>query len=341
MFMFKPQRLSHALSAFDHAARRWAAIPLGPHAPSTTQAPSSSSRTAADRRPIGKQLTLTSWNINSVSHHKRVERSELILDHILRAPKSSDIIFLQEVTPSVRQSLLDDPRVRSSFLTTDAGDDTAFRGVPFVTMTLLSNERFVTPSRTEKDEDDGEGEGKRQGQGQAQGGSAMVLDSVFRMTFPSRHNRDALCVDIRDPAAPATVLRLLNVHLDSLDSCFRRYLEVRLLNDLLREDRSGGGVIAGDFNAIYPEDDTLADEHGLVDAWVALQQQSRTAPDADDGGATWGVGVELEDGHKPLRLDKVVMLGLEPVTIEVLRPGFIDPGVPWSDHCGLRCTFAV
>ena len=339
--MFKPQRLGHALSAFDRAGRRWAAIPLtrSPHAPSTTQA--SSSRTAVDRRAIGKQLTLTSWNINALSHYKRVERSELILDHILKAPKSSDIIFLQEVASSVRQSLLDDTRVRSSFLTTDAQDDTAFRGVPFATMTLLSNERFVTPPRIEKDEDDGEGEGKGERKGEGEGGSAMVLDSVFRMTFPSRYNRDALCVDIRDPAAPGAVLRLLNVHLDSLDSCFRRYLEVRLLNDLLREDGSSGGVIAGDFNAIYPEDDTLADEHGLVDAWVALQQRSRTAPDADDGGATWGVGVELEDGQKPLRLDKVVMLGLEPVEIEVLRPGFIDPGVPWSDHCGLRCTFAV
>ncbi|KAM5543071.1 hypothetical protein V8D89_003455 [Ganoderma adspersum] len=165
--MFKPQRLSHALSAFDHAGRRWAAIPLRPHAPFTAQAPSSSP-TVADRRAIGKQLTLTSWNINA-SHYKRVRRSELILDHILKAPKSSDIIFLQEVAPSVRQSLLDDPRVRSSFLTTDAEDDTAFRGVPFATMTLLSNERFVTPSRVQKDKDDGEGEGKGKGQGQGQG----------------------------------------------------------------------------------------------------------------------------------------------------------------------------
>ncbi|KAM5543073.1 hypothetical protein V8D89_003457, partial [Ganoderma adspersum] len=172
-------------------------------------------------------------------------------------------------------------------------------------------------------------------------GSTMVLDSVFCMTFPSRYGRDALCVDIRDPAAPSMVLRLLNVHLDSLDSWFRHYLEMRLLNDLRREDGSSGGVIAGDFNAIDPGDNTLVDENGLVDAWVTLQQQGRTGPDADDGGATWGVGVELEDGHKPRRLDKVIMLGLETVEIEVLRPGLVDAGLPWSDHCGLRCTFTV
>lgn len=218
--------------------------------------------------------------------------------------------------------------MHSSFLTTDAEDDTAFKGVPFATMTLLSKERFVSPlSLTEK----GEGKGEREGS------SAMVLDSVFRMTLPSRYGRDALCVDIRDPAAPGAVLRLLNVHLDSLDSWLRRAFEMMLLDGLLREDGCSGGIIAGDFNAIHAHDDTLVDEHGLVDAWVALPR-SRIGP---DGGATWGVGVERKDGRKPRRLDKVVMLGLEPVEIEVLRPGFIDAGTPWSDHCGLRCTFTV
>jgi tyrosyl-DNA phosphodiesterase 2 len=329
--MIKPDRLNRALSAFDPARSRWAAIPLRPHAPSTQGPSSSSSRPAADRRAIGKQLCLTSWNIQA-SRSKLVERSELILDHILKGPKSSDIIFLQEVAPSVRRFLLADPRVLSSFLTTDAEDDTAFKGVPVATMTLLSKERFVSPLLlTEKGE--GEGEGK----GEGEGGSVMVLDSVFRMTLPSRYGRDALCVDIRDPAAPGAVLRLLNVHLDSLDSWLRRAFQMLSLDGLLREDRCSGGVIAGDFNAIHAHDDTLVDEHGLVDAWVALPR-SRMGP---DGGATWGVGVEREDGRKPRRLDKVVMLGLEPVEIEVLRPGFIDAGTPWSDHCGLRCTFNV
>jgi tyrosyl-DNA phosphodiesterase 2 len=31
-----------------------------------------------------------------------------------------------------------------------------------------------------------------------------------------------------------------------------------------------GWVIAGDFNAIFPEDHRLVDEHELLDAWVAL-----------------------------------------------------------------------
>ncbi|CAA7260627.1 unnamed protein product [Cyclocybe aegerita] len=107
------------------------------------------------------------------------------------------------------------------------------------------------------------------------------------------------------------------------------------LAGLLREPGCSGGIIAGDFNAIHPHDHTLVDQHGLVDAWVALH--------GPNGGATWSVGgVELEDdGHKPGRLDKVVMLGLQPDEIEVLQPGLISAYTPWRDHCGLRCTFTV
>src|SRR6266851_4037702 len=110
-------RLHRALSSFNHVTHRWAAIRLrDPHHP-ITQRPSSH---PAD--VIGKQsLSLTSWNIQA-SQSGPVARSKLILDHILKGPKFSDIIYLQEVTSNARQSLLDDPRVRSGFLTTDAED---------------------------------------------------------------------------------------------------------------------------------------------------------------------------------------------------------------------------
>ena len=311
-------RVSRALSAFDHASNRWAAIPLrDPHDP-ITQRPSSC---PADAHAVGKQtLSLTSWNIQA-SQPRSVARSKLILDYIFKGPKFPDIILLQEVASSARQSILSDPMVRSSFLTTDAEDDTSFKGVPFATMTLLSSKCFVSPLLAEEVKDEG--------------GSNMVLDSVFRTQLPSRYERDALCVNIAAPAGQ--VLRLLNVHLDSLDSQFRRALQMEVLAGLLREPGCSGGIIAGDFNAILPEDHALVDKHELVDAWVALHG-STTGP---DGGATWGVGVELEDGLKPGRLDKVVMLGLQPNEIEVLQPGLIDAYTPLSDHCGLRCTFTI
>ena len=271
-------------------------------------------------------LSLTSWNIQA-SQSRPVARSELILDHILKGPKFPDILLLQEVASSARKSLLSNLRIRSSFLTTDAEDDTSFKDVPFATMTLLSSQRFGSPSLAEEEE----------GNHKGKGGSKMVLDSVFRMELPSRYERDALCVNIAAPAVPGAVLRLLNVHLDSLDSQFRRALQMHVLAGLLREPGCSGGIIAGDFNAILPDDHTLVDEHELVDAWVALHGGTM----GPDGGATWGVGVKLKDGLKPGRLDKVVMLGLQPDEIEVLQPGLIDANTPWSDHCGLRCTFTI
>ena len=176
-----------------------------------------------------------------------------------------DIIHLQEVESAARHALLNDPRIRSDFLTTDAEDDTSFRGVPFATMTLLSSKCFGSPLLA----------GEVEGEG---GGPKMVVDSVFRTELPSRYDRDALCVNIASPAAPGTVLRLLNVHLDSLDSQFRRVLQMLALSNLLREPGCNGGVIAGDLNSISAEDHALIDEHGLVDAWVALR--------GPDGGAT-------------------------------------------------------
>ena len=238
----------------------------------------------------------------------------------MKGPKFSDIILLQEVTSSARQSLLDDPRVRSGFLTTDAEDDTSFKGLPFATMTLLSSKRFGSPFLVEEGEEVGK----------------LMLNSVFRMELPSRYRRDALCVDIATPAAPGAVLRLLNVHLDSLDSHIRRAIQMQELAGVLREPRCSGGIIAGDFNAIRPEDHRLVDQYELLDAWVALHGSTKP-----DGGATWGVGVGLKGRLKAGRLDKVAMSGLKPDEIEVLQPGLIKPDRPWSDHCGLRCTFTI
>lgn len=272
------------------------------------------SRPAEPGRAVAKQaLSLTSWNIQA-PWSRPAARSKFILDHIFKRPKFLDIIFLQGVTPSVRESLLSDPRVRSGFLATDGEDNTFCADVPFATMTLLSSKRFGAPSLAEE----------------GQGGPKIVLDSVFRMELASRYERDALCVNIAAPAAPGTILRLLNVHLEPLDGHFRRTLQMGVLASLLREPGCSGGVIAGDFNALLPDDHALVDRHELVDVWVALH--------GPHGGHTWGAGAEPAHGLEPGRLDKVVMVGLQPEVVELLQP---DPCQPWRDHCGLRCTFTV
>ena len=279
-----------------------------------------------------QRLSLISWNIDAFSP-RPVSRAKLILSHILEELKSPDILFLQEVTPEVRASLLDDARVRAAFLATDAEDQTSFENVPFATMTLLSSARFTTSGLDSQKGGDG-----------IEGREKFMLGSVSRMILPSKYRRDALYVDIIPPISPGTVFRLINVHLDSLgDTLHYRTQQMEILANVLREPGCSGGIIAGDFNAISPEDDGLIDKNKLVDAWVALHGR------ADLDGATWGVGVERRGRLGSGRLDKVAMMGLKAEEIEVLRPGHIEvprPGekpveIPWSDHCGLRCTFTT
>jgi len=319
-----PSRLYRALSAFNHSTRRWVTKPL-------RNAESQSSHKPTLPNVVNKQtLSLVSWNINAFSS-RPVARSKHILDYILEGPVSPDIIFFQEVSDDVRKSLLDNATVRSGFLVTDAEDTTSFDGLPFATMTLLSKKRFATDPGSQLGGDGMEGQGR------------LMLEAVFRLKIPSQFGRDGLCVDMSNPAASGSVLRLINVHLDSLDTFHWRNLQMKALSDVLHEPGRGRGIIAGDFNANNPGDGGLIDKYGLVDAWVSLH--GRKGPE----GATWGVGMKLRDGRKPGRFDKVAMLGLTAEAMEVLPTGLIEvtrpaePSLyePWSDHYGLRCTVSI
>ncbi|TDL15970.1 hypothetical protein BD410DRAFT_832351, partial [Rickenella mellea] len=241
----------------------------------------------------------------------------------------------------VRAALLANNRVRAGWLVKGAEDLTAWDGVPFATITLLSKARFASSDLDSQKELEGEGK--------------FMLGPTTRVPLPSKYGRDGLSVDIIPPSPSTTPgtgthFRLINVHLDSLWHTFpNRAQQLKILASLLREPGCAGGVIAGDFNAISPADDGLVEENGLVDAWVALHghgqgQGHGHGKDGEGDGATWGVGVERErhDGLGPGRLDKVAMTmnGVKAEEIEVLRPGLIEvprPGegsvhVPWSDH---------
>lgn len=171
-----------------------------------------------------------------------------------------------------------------------------------------------------------------------------MLGPVSRVQLPSKYGRCALSVDIILPSTPTSTCRLVNVHLDSLgDTLTYRTEQMKIVADLLREPGCGGGLIAGDFNAISPKDHALLDNNGLEDAWIALH--GKEGPD----GATRGVRVERHDGLGPGRLDKVAMLGVEAKGMKILHPGLIEvpkPSedsyyIPWSDHYGLRLGFTV
>ncbi|KAF5000864.1 hypothetical protein FGRMN_1473 [Fusarium graminum] len=253
-------------------------------------------------RNLDPDLTVVSWNIHSGGNFAE-ERAEAILSRILGLQKI-DIIFFQEVSKPALVHLLEDPRIRQSWYSSEK-DLTSWGGHLFATMTLLSKDRFTSSN----------------------------LGSQWRVKLPSRFDRDALCCDIFVPSLSDGIqLRLINVHLDSLPALpSKRPEQLSIVANLLRE--AGHGLVAGDFNAVLPQDDKLIRNNRLVDAWVELHEH--------DSGFTWGV-----DGKQRFsagRLDRVAIFGLRAIDIKVLHPDTITGHdgcvVPWSDHSGLKFTF--
>jgi tyrosyl-DNA phosphodiesterase 2 len=228
-----------------------------------------------------------------------------------------DIIFFQELSRDAFLLLLDEPEIRRGWFLSDA-DGVLPAGQSFQTITLLSKARFQSPKP----------------------------GPVWRVKYPSRFARDALCCDVFVPRPVGSAddnvrLRLINVHLDSLPiQPSLRPQQISIAAAMLRS--AGRGIVAGDFNPVLPADETLVEENGLVDAWLALRP--------DDPGFTWGV-----DGKEPFppnRMDKVVSLGLRVQHVEILSPGYINKSdhgdhgadgdtIAWSDHSGLRCSFKL
>ncbi|KAG2072916.1 hypothetical protein BDR04DRAFT_1127399 [Suillus decipiens] len=194
------------------------------------------------------------------------------------------------------------PVFREAFLVTNAEDQTSFEGVPFANITLLFSKCFAFDLELQKEEDG------------IERGEKFMLGS---------YRRCALSVDIIPPTTPTTTCRFVNVHLDSLgDTLHYGTEQMEILANLLREPRCGGGLIAGDFNA-------LLDKNGLVDAWVALHGKKGL------DGATWGVGVAMSG------VDAKDMEILRPGLIEVPKPGEDSDYIPCSDHYGVRLSFTV
>ena len=311
------------LSAFKTFSNLWA-----PAVSSSRCAPDQVAQRTRAARP--SSFSLVTQNLDAFSS-RRLARAKLLLECILEESNRPDIIFLQEVTTDVRSAILANPKVRGAFLVTDAEDQTSFEGVPFANMTLLSSRRFAWHLESQKEE-------------AVEREEKFLLGHAFRIGLPSKYGRCALSVEVFPPSTPRTAYRLVNVHLDSLwDTLPYRTKQLEILAEYLREPECAGGLIAGDFNAISPDDHLLLDKNGLVDAWAALHGEERTE------GATWGVGVKRSDGLTAGRLDKVAMLGVEATNMEVLRPGLIEvpkptgasDRIPCSDHCGLRLNFTT
>lgn len=312
---------------FDKAAGGWTRLHAARHELNAT-----SLRTPPLPPPT---LNLITWNVDAFGKHP-----EARMDGILLQLKSleivPDVIFFQEVSRRALVFILENTWVRDTWISSEA-DESMWDGVQFSTMMLLSRTRFSSIRDTSTSPHP----------------STFSAGSVWRVKYPSRFKRDALCCDI---FYYNTRIRLINVHLDSLPiKPNQRPRQMEIAASLIRHADVGRGLIAGDFNPVSDEDATLVTTNGLLDVWEALH------PGED--GFTWGL-----DGSgapfPPGRLDMVTMLGLNPARIDIIHPGMLphnskgyegtilqdheqggtviaEKPIPFSDHSGLFTLFGL
>ena len=321
---------------FDKSTGKWAPIQpsplnaqrLGETAPTISQTPN---------------LQLLTWNIDAFGdrHESRMEGLLSKLQQMLTGDDGPDIVFFQEVSRKALAYLLQNVWARELWISSEA-DETNWADVPFATMTLLSRSRFSVPSSNHGSEP-----ASTWSPIAAVSSGLFCLGPVWRVKYPSRFNRDALCCDIFWKGTSR--IRLINVHLDSLPiQPNQRPRQVAIAADLLRTAGVGRGVIAGDWNPVTEEDMALAQKNNLIDAWEYLHP--------GESGFTWGLDGK-GDPFPAGRLDRVAVLGVRLIGIRVIHPETLptatdskwegiagdsrEEEVSWSDHSGLVCSFAI
>lgn len=305
---------------FDQALDKW--IPLDSTAsPTKDRNPRNYSNLAG-----GSEITLITWNIDASSPAPEARISAL-LSHVQNLT-TPDIILLQEVSRPALRTIMDTQWIQEHWYSSEA-DTTSWGKQAFASMTLVSRSRFCNPSSAAK--------------------HIATIGPIWRVKYSSRFERDALCCDILLPPLDMTQdvsrIRLINVHLDSLPVFpSLRPRQLSIIASYLRA--AGHGLVAGDFNPVLPEDESLVSENNLIDAWTELHPNKE--------GITWGLDLDSDTPFPPKRMDKVALVGLKPFDIQVIRPGMCVTGIdgkegqpeqeaqlPWSDHSGLVCGFEL
>ena len=275
--------------------------------------------------PIPESIQLLTWNVEAYESNART-RLATILQHIqgtiFDCPDGGQpepcCILLQEVSARALPAVLDNAWVREHFVVAPTTAEHWPAGMGNVTLVAMT----------------------------------VPVVRAHTLTFArSPMCRHALLVDVRlgVPAAdsdadsdsdagvgPERTLRIVNVHLESLaqGTPFRPG-QLLAAAHTLASPEVHAGVVAGDMNAIAPEDWDLPAYVGLEDAWVG---------DDDGRETTWGYQPPSKQ-FPPGRLDKV--LYLPNGTCEVGRPDRVGVGLKttagqWaSDHFGLLTTVCL
>lgn len=197
-------------------------------------------------------------------------------------PDTAIVIFLQEMTSSDLGLISSSAWVQERFNMTDV-DRSSWLSPSYGTVTLID--------------------------------ARLSITSVFRVPFLSKFDRDGLFVDIAlsnsesvvSPGNPSKVLRLCNVHLESLvaNPPVRPH-QLSAAAVYLHGLEVAGGLLAGDLNAIEPFDRKLHSQNELHDAYLTIGGRE----DSEEG-YTWGhqVPAPVRDRFGCSRMDKILFCG--------------------------------
>ncbi|EIN04876.1 hypothetical protein PUNSTDRAFT_92315 [Punctularia strigosozonata HHB-11173 SS5] len=172
----------------------------------------------------------------------------------------------------------------------------------------------------------------------------IPVQRAYSLEFQeTRMGRTALFVDVLMSVPTSegwrrSTMRIANTHLESLPEGFEmRPIQMSLISRALQEGNLAGGIVCGDMNVIRREDESLAEDAGLQDAWNGKR--------GDKSGHTWGY--QPRGRFPPGRLDRIFFT--KNVGFNVDEPTRIGEGVRWgpgptdyvSDHFGLLTTVSV
>ncbi|KAF2731253.1 hypothetical protein EJ04DRAFT_443408 [Polyplosphaeria fusca] len=145
----------------------------------------------------------------------------------------------------------------------------------------------------------------------------LMIAGVSRLHFMSEYQRDALLVDIAISAS-RKILRLCNVHLDSMNGSMRPIQWKAAAHQLQNSEGDiYASILAGDCNANQPRDRTEPQENGFKDVYLELG-----GVEGDEHGMTWGFQCHAGAKWGRQRLDKVVCWGdIEPKSLERIGVG--------------------
>lgn len=241
---------------------------------------------------VFSSLRLITWNVDFLIPYAKPRMAAALnyLADLVKDTPQPVVLFLQEMVPSDLEQITGAQWVREKFLVTDLDGSNWLAKAPhaYGTTTLIDRR--------------------------------LNVKQVFRVPFISKFDRDGLFVDLQAGGEASSILRLCNVHLESLPA--NPPVRDKQLEDAkpyLHDPQLFAALLAGDCNAIEPFDRTLHTENELKDAFLELGGAEDT-----EEGYTWGYQdvAAIKGRFPPSRMDKLLYRGaFSPKSLERIGVG--------------------